>query len=393
MTRAGRLLLAGDGLHAFGAWIDYLAILTLAVWRFQVSPMEMAIVGAAGLLPGILAGPALGRWCDRGDAKRLLLVSMALRVAATGGLLWGTAFPAFLALVALRSVAASVGPPAIQVLAVRQVAEGRRARFYALLNLLNNGAKILAPALGTVSSSLGGEAVALALSAGCSLLAALAFAGVPGGRPAAAASSATPAARATGMAPLLWIGGAWAFSVFMANNLVPLVLQQAGQDQALLGILVSCSGAGNVLSGLWLARRPPGWTGRNRETVVPALLQAAGFGLVAAVLAAGPVAVALPALFFAIGLASARFAIALNVRLAAHHAAAMGAASARLQAWQNTMILVAPLLGALLLERWGGALLFAAAALAGLAALALLPWIKAAAAPGLPPLPARPPGP
>jgi MFS transporter, DHA1 family, staphyloferrin B biosynthesis exporter len=96
--------------------------------------------------------------------------------------------------------------------------------------------------------------------------------------------------------------------------------------------------------------------------------------------------------FFAIGLASARFAIALNVRLAAHHAAAMGSASARLQACQNAMILVAPVLGASLLERGGGVLLFAAAALALAAALAALPWVNAVT-PGLPPLPARPPGP
>jgi MFS transporter, DHA1 family, staphyloferrin B biosynthesis exporter len=392
LSNPARLLLVGDGLHAFGAWIDFLAILTLAVWRFQVTPLEMAFVGAAGLLPGILAGPALGRWCDRGDAKRLLLASMVLRVAATAALLWGEAFVPFLALVALRSVAASVGPPAIQVLALRQVAEAQRTRFYALLNLLNNSAKILAPALGTVSASLQGEALALALSAGCSALAALAFAFVPAASPppgdAAHSAAPAPAAPAPPMLPVLWIGSAWAFSVFMANNLVPLVLQQSGQDKALLGILVSCSGAGNVLSGLWLARRPPGWTGADTETLRPAFALAAGFAAVAAVLAWGPVGLVLPLLFLCIGIVSARFAIALNVRLAQQHGAAIGAASARLQAWQNGMILLAPLLGALVLERAGGALLFATAAAA--LALALAPLALRL---GIPPLPGRSPRP
>lgn len=71
-------VLAGDGLSAFGAWIDFLAILTLAAWQFQVSPLQMAAVSAAGLLPGILAGPALGRWCDRGDVSQTRQIPQAL---------------------------------------------------------------------------------------------------------------------------------------------------------------------------------------------------------------------------------------------------------------------------------------------------------------------------
>ena len=37
-NRNGLLLLAGDGLSAFGTWIDFLAILTLAAYQFHVSP-------------------------------------------------------------------------------------------------------------------------------------------------------------------------------------------------------------------------------------------------------------------------------------------------------------------------------------------------------------------
>lgn len=88
MTPAARRLLAGDGLHAFGSWIDHLAILPLAAWRFQASPLEMALVAVAGLLPGIVFGPALGRRVDRGDARRWLLASLGARLlgALTGSL-------------------------------------------------------------------------------------------------------------------------------------------------------------------------------------------------------------------------------------------------------------------------------------------------------------------
>lgn len=119
-NRNGHLLLAGDGLSAFGHWIDFLAILTLAAYQFHVPPCQMATVGAAGLLPGILAAPAIGRWCDRANPQRILLLSIMARVASTGAILPCHDYAAFIALVGLRSVFATVAPPAINVVAARQ---------------------------------------------------------------------------------------------------------------------------------------------------------------------------------------------------------------------------------------------------------------------------------
>ena len=59
--RSALLLLAGDCLSAFGMGIDFLAILSLAAYPFQVSAWQMAVVSAAGLLPSRVAGPSIGR--------------------------------------------------------------------------------------------------------------------------------------------------------------------------------------------------------------------------------------------------------------------------------------------------------------------------------------------
>ena len=75
---------AGDGFSAFGAWIEFAAILTLAAWQFQVSPLHRAAGSADWQLPGSLAGPAPGRWCS--DTKQILQASIALRLRATGAL-------------------------------------------------------------------------------------------------------------------------------------------------------------------------------------------------------------------------------------------------------------------------------------------------------------------
>jgi Major Facilitator Superfamily len=381
-TRRNRLLLlGGDGLSAFGTWIDFLAILTLAAYQFQVSPYQMAVVSAAGVLPGVLAGAWVGRLCDRGDAQRLLLASIVGRVGATAAILVCHDYALFVALVASRSVFATVAAPAINVMAVRAVRAAGRPRFYALLNVLNNTAKVLAPALGTVSSSLAGEAVALAMSLACSALSFVAFAMVRlAPREVRTATVDDPAANGgaalPSLVPLVWIAATSAYFVFMVNNLVPLVLRQAGYDKALLGLLVGASGAGNIVSGLWLAKRvAPGATrGGLNELLLPAVCQAAGFGAIGLVLwtaAPGRGALVLGMLFFVIGTCSARFEIAMSVHVAARHAASVGRAWGVVQSWQSAMILVAPLIGAAVLDRAGAPALFAFATVSAFASFGL----------------------
>jgi MFS transporter, DHA1 family, staphyloferrin B biosynthesis exporter len=388
--RNGLLLLAGDGLSAFGSWIDFLAILTLAAYQFRVTSYEMAAVSAALVLPGMLVAPRVGRWCDRGNARQLLLLSMAGRVAATAAILYCHSYALFVALVALRSMFATVFGPAVNVMAVRSIDAPARPRFYSILNVLNSTAKVLAPAIGTVSSSLASEAVALLLSLGFSAAAFGFFAFVrpgPADAPSHGAANAGPQAPAASLVPLLWIAATCAFFIFMVNNLVPLVLQQAGFDKSLLGVLVSCSAAGSILSGLWLARKSTAAAMRGEvgELLLPAVLQALGFGAIglALRLAGAGAAAVLPVLFLLIGTVGARFAIALNVYMSTHHAASIGRASGTLQAWQSAMIFVAPMMGAFVLERLGGPALFAFATGSALASFALFLALQAAGLPQL----------
>ena len=71
-----------------------------------------------------------------------------------------------------------------------------------------------------------------------------------------------------------------------------------------------------------------------------------------------------------------RYAIALSVHVAAHHAAAIGRAWGVVQTWQSAMILVAPLIGAVVLERWGPAALFAFAAASAVLSFALFQALR-----------------
>jgi predicted MFS family arabinose efflux permease len=176
--------------------------------------------------------------------------------------------------------------------------------------------------------------------------------------------------------PFVYVAASYAFFVFMVNNLVPLALQQSGFDKAILGILISCSGAGNILTGIWLSKRRKDAVVVPRliNVALPASLQALGFGGIGVILALAPNLhqVLLPICFFIIGTFSARFAIQCNVYMSTHFVSNIGDASAAVQGFQNAMILFAPMMGAVVLEYAGPSKLFWFAAALGLVSNGLL---------------------
>jgi MFS family permease len=98
------ILLAGNGASSFGTWIDFLAILTLAAYAYHVSPYQMALVSAAGLLPGIITSRYIGRLCDHRNPRSILLFSILCRVFATLGILFTHQYFAFVILALCRLV-------------------------------------------------------------------------------------------------------------------------------------------------------------------------------------------------------------------------------------------------------------------------------------------------
>lgn len=385
-NRPRQQLLLADGLAMFGNWIDFLAILTLAAYQQQVSASVMALLSASLVLPGLLASPLLGRCCDRGWAGPGLMATLLGRTALTLALIALVAQPSWawlLALAAGRSILGAMTAPAVQVLAVQLTPAEQRNAFYARLSMVGSASKVLAPLIGAGLASRFGEAMALWTSAACALAAAavlwplLAAVRTRGGapRPGSTASGlpgevAPATVRLSALLPLLSLAAGFAAAAYMAGNLLPLVLQRQGLDKALLGSLVASGGVGNLLAGLLISRSglAPGLHGRDGEVLVPMLAQMFCFGLFAVILLAAPPTrwgYLLPAAFFCSGLCSASFAISLNIYASRQHGQAMGQATAAMQSAQQMMVLLAPLAGAWMLDRHGGAALFAAAAALG----------------------------
>jgi len=370
-NRASLGLILGSALAGFSFWIDFLAILTLAAYEYKASPFVMASISAILLIPSMLAGPAIGRWLDRAHPAPILLCALVLRASATMLLLAGFPLPFFCALLAVRSLVAVPVEPANNVIVSRTVSKDDVPRYFGTLGLLRNASKIVAPTIGTAIASVFGERVSIglsvALTAGAlvSLTVALRRDGRWMGGPIERAQPhakvgkdpSNPAAAAGHskrplLQQLLWTVTTYAFMVFLINNQLPVMLSGAGFDKALLGVLVSCSGAGGILTATYLSRKRQHGTGDPmRATVVSVMAIAVCFvALGGTFLVAGTAAPYLAgALFFLTGMFSSVEAIRANVVVVQQFPEAVGAVTAKVGSFQSAAMLVAPWVAAGLL--------------------------------------------
>ncbi|KVE30554.1 hypothetical protein WS67_02835, partial [Burkholderia singularis] len=290
-------LVLGTAFAGFSFWVDFLAILTLSAYEYKASPFAMAVVSAMLVVPGMLAGRVVGRWLDRANPAPILLIALVLRASATVMLLAGLPFVLFCAFLAARSLVATAVEPANNVIVSRIVPKDDVTRYFGTLGLLRNVSKIIAPTIGTAIASAFGERASVGLSVlltggalvsfGIALRRNEGWIGGPSavGEDVKKTSAGQPVkvseidrAKRPLLTQLLWTATTYAFMVFLINNQLPVMLSKAGFDKALLGVLVSCSGAGGILTAAYLAQTKRKMTGDPmRATVVSVISIAACF--------------------------------------------------------------------------------------------------------------------
>jgi MFS family permease len=365
-NRATLGLVAGSTLAGAGAWIDFLAILTLAAYEHGANAFLMAFISALFLLPSMVLAPRVGRWIDRTKPEAILTGSLLLRCSATALLLLDPSIPLFCVLVAVRSTLTIPTEPASNALVTRLVRRDDVPRYFGVLGVLRNASKIAAPTIGAAIASRYGEAHAIGVSVAMTLAAvALLFFALRGAAPVDAASSPSDAAAMPASAALptmnrsllgqlLWTVTIYAFMVFLVNNQLPVLLRNAGFDRALLGVLVSCSGAGGILAAAFMSRRGAAaalGADPMRATIVSVLATAACFILLGLAFSL-PVSLASTVaggLFFCTGVFASIEAIRSSTVVVQHFPGAVGEVTATLNAWQSGAVLVAPWIAALVI--------------------------------------------
>lgn len=162
----GLLWLAGL-ISITGDWILRVA-LPVYVLRLTGSPAALSFVVAAGLVAGLIAGPAAGVFVDRWDRRRLLVcVNAAQAVGLLPLLAIGSASRAWIAAAVAfgESALAQVAGPAESALLPGLVGTGQLAVANSLTNVANFIARLTGPAAGGAMAATAGLGGAAALDA------------------------------------------------------------------------------------------------------------------------------------------------------------------------------------------------------------------------------------
>jgi predicted MFS family arabinose efflux permease len=127
------LLLAGQALNGIGSWCALIALWGYAAYRFDASPLQIALLSLSWSLPGALFGPLAGVPVDRLGPRRALIIADGGAALVSLALVFTNSFGQLVALGMCIGFARSVSDPAFSALAPRLVDDSQLLRANALL--------------------------------------------------------------------------------------------------------------------------------------------------------------------------------------------------------------------------------------------------------------------
>ncbi|MDO3410090.1 MFS transporter [Saccharibacillus sp. CPCC 101409] len=385
-------MFAAYSLAVLGDWFDAIAVQVLIVYRWGASPMQIALVPVCMAVPGILLGTAAGMAADRFDRLKLMRICDLLTAFVTLLILLAPGIYWLLPLLALRAALGVFNMPAQQAQTRRVVREDQLLEATSLNGLVGQLSRIAGPLLGAAVLAAFSPQACLLLNAAArfasygllrSIRAAADAAALAAGRsvrPEAAAEAAGE--ERPGFARLLREG--WTFvrgsrpllSTLLFSLAGMLVIQLvdyqfvglfrflAPESEGAIGWLLAASGL-SAIAALFALNRAP-------------LLKKAGYGVKIGIgyaliglsigwlglLPAGTGPGAILAAGLLLGFGNGLVMITLNYGLQKETPPRM---TGRVFGIQNTLLsavmIAAPLLGGLLVERFGPGPVFGLAGL------------------------------
>lgn len=243
------------------------------------------------------------------------------------------------------------------------------------MGLLRSVSKIGAPTLGVILASSYGEYLAIEISIGMTLVAAMtilfAFYKFPLSEiyqnksiakqkftfhdKEYVGSKLNERANNFLLKQLLWTVTTYSFMVFFINNQLPVLLRNSGYDMVLLGVLVSSSGAGGILAASYLSRRSRSKSFSAMDpmqaTIVSVIIIALCFvalgGAFMLPLSIAPYVATM--LFFCTGIFSATEAIRADVVVVQEFTKTAGETTAKIGSFRNSAMLIAPFFAAIVM--------------------------------------------
>ena len=152
-------------LAVFGDWFDAIAIQVLIGYRWQASPLEIALVPVCMAVPGLLFGAAAGAWADRVDKLKLMRICDLLTAIATLAILFVPNIFWLLPLLTVRAALGVFNVSAQQALTRRVVSEEQLLDATSLNGLVGQLSRIAGPLLGAAVLALLSPQACIAVNA------------------------------------------------------------------------------------------------------------------------------------------------------------------------------------------------------------------------------------
>lgn len=138
----------------FGDWFDALAIQVLVGYRWQASPLMLALIPVSIALPGILLGSVAGVAADRLNKLKLMRMCDLVTALLTVLVLFAPSMVWLLPLLMLRAAISTLNVPAQQSMTRSLVREDQLLQATSLNGIVNQGSKIAGPLLGGFALSV-----------------------------------------------------------------------------------------------------------------------------------------------------------------------------------------------------------------------------------------------
>ena len=393
--RSFRLLFAGQVVSDLGDWLDFLALIAIIVYRWDLGPSALAALSVAVALPRVLLSPVAGVVADRQSRKLVMVACDLARGAVVLGLIWAPDLPSILALVAAKGVFSTFFSPARSATIPATVPEDDLLAANSLSQTSAQLSKVVGPVVGGILVATAGPHAAFAVDAVTFLVSAVFLSQLPSValRASDEEEEAGPGfwsdfregifylVRRRTLSVAISSMSAALFMMFIIDSMGVLALRAVGVDEAQFGIAVGSIGLGTIAGAIAVAQ----WGKRFH----PFGIMGAGqlvFGLGVGLLGVAVVAnlqgtgVSWLLLYGVIGLAAAGVMVPYGFVVQRETPRdLMGRVFATADGIETGFQLVAPPLGAVMAELWGVGPVLAGAggalALIGIAVSTLRPVI------------------
>ncbi len=357
---------------AFADWIDFIAVLVLVSYNWDLGAAEVASVIMAATIPRVLFGLPAGILVDRVGAGPVLIAGLAIRAGLMAGMFFfATSLSLLIVFVFLKASVSAAFMPAQQLALKKIVPPNMLTQAVSVDHFVIQTTKIFAPVLGGALLAvwsphnvflLSGASFAVASLICLSLLRVLKKETRDKPEETSKTSSVFNDAR-VGLAylwktPHLLLGMAliclFVFSVFLYEAVLLLLIKETGQPEAAAGPILGSIGVGGLL-GTYLTARIGDRANLHLLMVIGSFF-AGALTMVAGWVPFSPVPVGLQqqmALWFVGGIFTSLITVpfgAILVKQTPEHL--IGRISSVGEMLQSGLMLIAIPIGAFLAEQW-----------------------------------------